>query len=235
MPLADRLAFTASALLALGLLVGLWTRRRADASIAFTTFVVTACLGHGLVALFPHRFWTWEFWFATDAVQAALYVAIAFEIAYKTFRPLPRGYRKARWLFGALTLATLAAVVLYPSQTGSAFALTFVVARVFYGAAFLFGVFFALTAYHYVPVDPVQRDVALGATLMGILAAFTALLSNLDPVMGWGRDLVVKVTYPLLLAWWAYRMWSQEEPSGLSRETMEHLQPWRVKRVRWDK
>lgn len=52
-------------------------------------------------------------------------------------------------------------------------------------------------------------------------------------MFGWGRDTLVKLTYPLLLLWWAWRAWAPEEPSALTREVMERIQPWRVKRMAW--
>jgi hypothetical protein len=225
---------TASALLALMVLAGLIVRKRADACFSFVAYLASAAIGHTLLAACPRTFWTWEFLFITDAIQTGLCVAIAFEIALKAFRPLPVGYRKVRGLLTVIAAATAVLVLLFPGQTADAFDLTRVVSRVSYGVAFLFGAFVALTWYHGVPVDPVQRDIAIGFGYLTMLSAFTGVLSTLDPILGWGRYVVVKFSYPALLIWWAWRAWGREPRTVLTRETMEILQPWRVKRIRWE-
>lgn len=234
MPALDRFLTGVTASIAVGVLVGLVARKRADACWSFPTYLLTAVGGHALLAAWPATFWTWDFLLATDVLQVVVCAAIAVEIAVKTFRPLPAGLRKVRWIFGAGTLLIALAIALYPGRLANTFDLTLVVARVSYGVSLLFAAFLGLTAYYYVPVDPVQRDIALGFVLLSVLAAFTQPLSTLDPIFGWGRDFVLKLSYPLLLAWWARRAWAEEEPTALSREAMQILQPWRVKRIRWE-
>jgi hypothetical protein len=233
MPVLDRATFLITASLALIALAGLARHERLAACRSFGVYLALAMLSHGLVAASPRRFWTWAFWLATDALQALARVACAVEITALTFRPLPAGHAKARRAFLILAALIIVVVAAYPSPTARAFDWTLVVARVTYGVAFLFAVYLGLTAYYHVPVDPVHRDVAHGFVLLSLLVAFTHPLARLDPIMGWGRDFVVKFSYPLLLAWWARRAWAPEEPTALSREVMQAVQPWRVKRVHW--
>ena len=234
MPALDRFLTGAIASIAVGVLAGLVARGRADACWSFPAYLLTAIGGHTLLAARPATFWTWDFLLATDLLQVILRAAIAFEIAARTFGPLPAGRRKVRWIFGIGALLIGLAVAVYPGARTTTFDLTLIVAPASYGVSLLFAAFLGLTAYYYVPVDPVHRDIALGFVLLSVLAAFTQPLSGLDPIVGWGRDFLVKLSYPLLLAWWARRAWAKEEPTALSREAMQILQPWRVKRVWWD-
>lgn len=234
MPAFDRLLSTFACAAATGALAGLVARRRADACWSFLAYLSTAIAGHALVVVLPSALVTWGFVLATDVAQTGLRGAIAFEIAFRTFMPLPAGLRKVRRVFGVGALLIALGVWLYPGEMTSAFDLTLLVARVSYGVSLLFAAFLGLTAYYYVPVDPVHRDLAIGFVLLSVLAAFTAPLSALDPIVGWSRDFLVRLSYPLLLVWWARRAWAEEEPTALSREAMQILQPWRVKRIRWE-
>jgi hypothetical protein len=233
MPVLDRTTFAITACLALAALAGLIHRQRLTACRSFGLYLTSAVLSHGLVAFWPGRFWTWEFWLATDALHALARVACACEITFLTFRALPAGQVKARRVFAFLAVLIVVGAAGYPGPTASAFDWTFVVGRVTYGVAFLFVAYLGLTAYYHVPVDPVHRDVAHGFVLLSVLVAFRHQLAELDVILGWGRHFVVKISYPLLLAWWARRAWAPEEPTALSREVMQDLQPWRVKRIQW--
>lgn len=229
----DRSVSFAAAVAAAGALAGLVARRRASACWSFPGYLFTAILGHVGVVVLPGAVVTWGFVLATDVAQTALRALIAFEIAVRTFRPLPVGLRRVRHIFGAGAALVALTLGLYGTAATSVFDLTLVVARISYGVSLLFAAFLGLTAYYHVPVDPVHRDVAVGFVLLSILAAFTAPLSALDPIVGWSRDFLVRLSYPLLLLWWARRAWAEEEPTALSREAMEILQPWRVRRIRW--
>jgi hypothetical protein len=233
MPALDRLLVAVMAVAAAVALAGLVKKYRANACWSFGAYLgATAAIDAALAAQ-PSRFWNWEFLLGSDVVQTTLGVACAFEVTFRTFRPLPAGHAKARRALLILAVVMAALVAAYPGPTARAFDWTLVVARVTYGVAFLFAVYLGLTAYYHVPVDPVHRDVAHGFVLLSLLVAFTHPLARLDPIMGWGRDFVVKFSYPLLLAWWARRAWAPEEPTALSREVMQAVQPWRVKRVHW--
>lgn len=223
-----------TAVLAVTTVTGLVVKGRAAASWFFVVYLTTVAPTYGLFVLWPERFWTWEFWLLTDVVHTGLRAAVAFEIGWKTFRRLPVGKQRIRLMFAIVVVVTGTLVLVYPTAVPGAFGLTLVVARLSYGVAFLFGVFLLLTMFYGVPVDPVQRDIAVGFGLISLLMAFAAALSGLDPVMGWGRDFITKWTFPVVLAWWSRGAWGKEARTSLSRETMELLQPWRVKRVLWN-
>lgn len=233
MPALDRLIFSLEALLAAIAVAGLVLHRRASACWGFVAYLAATAAFYGLVATLPARFWTWPFSLLTDVLQTTLRAACAIEIAERTFRALPRGRAQMRWLFAAGALLIIINLAFWQGRTDSAFDLTLLVARVTYGVAFLFAAYLRLTSYYHLPVDPIHRDVAVGFVVLSVLVAFTQPLSALDAVFGWGRDTIVKVAYPVLLSWWAYRAWAAEAPSALTREVMERYQPWRVTRVDW--
>lgn len=233
-PTSGIVASATSAALASLVLAGLFWRRRADASVFFTIYLLSAVLDHGLVLIAPQRFWNWNYELVGDATQALLRVLVPFEMAFKTYRSLPEGYRRIRRIMLIIVITVAAMVWAYPGgPLVNAYHWTLVCARASYGTGFLLLAYLAFSRYHRVPLDPVFRDVAVGFTYLTALAAFTDVLGRVDVAIGWGRDRLVAVSYPLLLAWWASRMWAPEEPTGLSLEGMKLLQPWRVKRFKW--
>lgn len=233
MPVFDRVLVGLMACTALVAVAGLAARYRASACWSFTAYLASTATIDGLLAASPSTLWTWPFLLATDILQTALRAACAVEITDRTFRGLPGGRAQVRWILLGSALLILAAVAFWPGRTETAFDQTLVVARVTYGVAFLFVAYLRLTSYYHLPVDPVHRDVAIGFVVLSVLVAFTQPLSALDQVLGWGRDTLVKLSYLLLLLWWARRAWAREEVTALTREVMERLQPWRVKRIVW--
>lgn len=233
MPLSAFTTTTASAVLALVTLVGLAVRKRAGASAAFTAYLLSVVVGLGALVLVPSHLWNWEYWLLGDVLQTSLRIIVPFEITYKTYRALPEGLRRLRRIMLVLAVLIAAAVFMFPGRLDSAYHWTLVCARVSYGTIFLFVAYLLFSQYHRVPMDPVFRDVAVGFTYLATMTAFTDTLAHLDARIGWGQDILVALTYPTLLAWWAWHMWAPEEPSGLSRESMQIMQPWRVKRIKW--
>ena len=228
MSTAGVLSSMLSALLGSVALAGLVARRRLRACLAFPAYLGSAVAGHALVVAAPDTFWNWEFWLTSDVVQTALRLGIAFEITFKTFRPLPAGYRRMRVLFAGLTLAMALMVISGTHLPRSAFDLTLVMARISYGISWLLAVFILAVAYHRVPIDPLHRDVAVGFGLLGLLVGFAEALSGLDPRLGLGRDVIAKSAYPCLLAAWCVSAWRRDEPTALSPRALRILQPWRA-------
>lgn len=209
-------------------LCGLAVQRRVRASYSFALYLLTVSAGRVLLLVAPEHFWTWPFMFWTDALQTLLCAAIAFEICAKVFRPLPGGRVYVRRLIGLVVVARVLTFVILPPHASDAFEGTFVVAQVSYAVAFLFGAFLLVTWYGGVPVDPLHRDVVCGFVVLSGLVAYTGELSALDPGTAWGRDLLTKSAYPLLLLFWCWSAWRRDEPTRLSPRSLALLQPWRV-------
>jgi hypothetical protein len=219
----------AVALLASAALVGLWVRRRVRSSWLFPIYLGVAGAGSALVLARPATFWTWDFFAATDLLQAALTAGIAFEIAYRTFRPLPVGFRRVRMAMLAVLLGLAVALVFQARPLVSAFDLAQVLERVSYGTSFLFLAFMLLTGYYGVPTDPLYRDVAAGFVFVNLVVGCASALAAFDPLFDLGRYFVSKTAYPCALAWWVVAAWRREDYGWLSPETVRYLQPWRVR------
>lgn len=224
----DQAVLVVSGLLATAALAGLVRRDRLRACRLFGVYLVVAAAGALLMAVFPGMFWTWEFYAATDVLQTSLRVGIALELSWRVFRPLPLGPRRVGPALLLVLLASGLALAFYPKPIGNAFELAVFVDALSYGVAWLFGVFLLLTLYYGVPLDPLHRDLAAGFGAVSFLLVYQQPLTSLDPYLG--RDFVVKMLYPLLLAAWNVSAWRREDFGRLEAETVRVLQPWRVPR-----
>lgn len=213
---------------ALGALIGLGVTGRWRACVSFGPYLVTVVVGRVLLLAWPESFWTWTFAFWSDAVQTGLCAAIAFEICYKVFRPMPYAFRQIRVLLLLVLVAMGAAFAVERPQVTSLFEGTLVLQQVSYGVAFLFGAFLFLTWWYGTPLDRLLVDIACGLSALNGVLAFTAALAAFDPATAWGRDLIIKSGYLLLLAGWCVSAWRPEPPTLLSERTLRWLRPWRT-------
>lgn len=228
----SRLAVAISAvnvLLVAAVLGGLIAHKRLAACWTFSAYLLSVAADRVAVLAWPQAFWTWTAVALTDAAQSLLCAAIAVEIAYKTFRTLPEGYRRLRRVMGVLALVTVIAVVLGSTWPRNAAEWTLVSARVSYGLAFLFAAFVLFARYHRFPLDPLHREIALGFVLRSLLVAFAHALSQYDDLVGLGHYSISKVAYPLILLGWVWSAWRPEPPTALSPEVLRRLRPWRVR------
>ncbi len=227
-PLDRLLSLTMAALAALAVM-GLVVRGKLRACLAFPAYLGSAALGHSLVALLPATFWKWSFLAPTDALQAALRVAIALEIAHKTFGPLPRGRARVSAWMAVVLFALVPVAALQPREIGDAFELARVIEPVSYGIAFLFLVYIGAVRFYGIPIDPLHRALATGFGVASVLVGCVSLLWRFDGVAGLGSDLIVKTAYPCLLAWWAWAAWRRDTFAGLSPVSLKRLHPWRTR------
>jgi hypothetical protein len=228
----SRLAVAISAvnvLMVSAVLGGLIARKRLPACWTFSAYLLSVAADRVAVLAWPQTFWTWTSVAVTDAAQTALVALIAAEIAYKTFRTLPAGYRRLRRVMGVLALGTVIVVVVGSTWPRHAAEWTLVSARVSYGLAFLFAAFVLFARYHRFPLDPLHREIALGFVLRSLLVAFAHALSQYDDLVGLGHYSISKVAYPLILLGWVWSAWRPEPPTALSPEVLRRLRPWRVR------
>lgn len=228
MSLMDRVQSLVAGGLAALALAGLLWRRKVPACRLFPVYLASASAGHLLMASWPATFLNWTFMAVSGLLQAALRLGIAYEITYRTFRPLPRGYAAVGRLvaLGSLALVPLAATV--PRDVGDAFDLARVGERLSYGIAFLFLLYVGAVRFYAIPVDPLHRALATGFGLVSVLVGCVSLLWRFDPWFGLGRDLIVRTAYPCLLAWWVVASWRRDEFAGLSDASLRRLHPWRM-------
>jgi hypothetical protein len=220
-----RLLCLALAACALG---GLIARGRWRACLGFGAYLTSAALGRALLLAWPQTFWTWPFLFWTDVLQLALSSAVALEVAFKIFRPLPNGNRHMRLTVGLVLAVIAIGLALWATPVTDAFQGTLTMQQASYGVTFLFVAILLVTRSFGVPVDPLHRDILCGFTLLLALVAYGEALSSFDPAFAGGRDFVVKSAYPLLLLAWCVGAWRRDVPSRLSPVNLRRLQPWRT-------
>ncbi len=219
----------AVSLLAAAALAGLVVRHRLRATLLFPIYLAVAGLGSGLVVVWPRNFWTWNFFAATDIIQAGLTLGIAFELAYRTFRPLPVGLRRVRVVMLTVLVVLALTLAFQARPLTNAFDLALALERVSYGTSFLFLAFMLLTGYYGVPTDPLYRDVAAGFVFVNLLVGCASALAAFDPWFDLGRYFVSKTAYPCALAWWLVAAWRREDYGWLSPQSVRYLQPWRAR------
>ena len=224
MPAVDVAVSCASITLALAALFGLATRRKVRICWLFPAYLLSVALGHGALLVSSGALWTWQFWAATDALQAVLRLGVAIEIGRKAFGSLPQARRLLglSFLFACFGIAT--GVLLYPRPLVDAFELVLVVGWVSYGVAFLFVGFLMLTLAYGVPLDPLHRAIAVGFALASAFLAFT---HSFPAHADLGRAWLSKTSYPLILAFWTWAAWRRDDLSGMSTEAIARLWPWR--------
>ncbi len=226
-PLDQALSSTTALLAALAL-AGLARRGRLRASVSFAAYLASALAGHLLLVADPARFWSWEFLIVTDLIQAGLLGAIVCEIAHKTFRTLPAGYRRVRRTLGAIGLGVLASVASTTPLGANPAEISYLLERVSYGLGFLFLGFMVLVRWYGVPVDPLYRNIATGFAFVTMLVGCVSALAVVDPTPSLGPYFIVKTAYPCVLAWWALSAWREDDFGRLSHEAVRRLHPWRL-------
>lgn len=226
-PLGQVFSSVTAALAAIAI-AGLVRRRRARACPTFVAYLVSAIGGHLLLVASPRTFWTWEFLIATDVLQALLLLGTVVEITTKSFRALPAGYQRVRQLLAFVSLAAVAIEAFFAPPVASAADLSRLLEHVSYGIGFLFIAFMAAVRWYGVPIDPLHRTVATGFAFVTMLVGCVSALAELDPMLGFGRDFIVKTAYPCVLAWWAASAWRHDDFGRLSPEAVRRLHPWRL-------
>jgi hypothetical protein len=197
----------------IAVLAGLVARGRARLCWSFTAYLVAILVGNSLASIWPTRFYTPQFWVLKQAVYDALKMAVALELAWRSFEAFPGAMRAARRAFLVLLAAsTLVLAVLTPPssyatlwewQPGSATA-----------ALWLLTATALLVVWYQVPVHEWQRAIMLG--LAPYLLVFVTVLDLLKR-HGWSAaqstaGIVDSAAYLALLAFWAWAAWRRDPP-----------------------
>lgn len=208
---------------------GIVARRRLGAGALFFAYLVLAAVVRIPVWLAPGRFYAWWYWAATDAVQAVVGAACAWELAGRAFACLPRARRRA-WCAQAGVAAAAAAAVAsaHASAPVGAYGVALAVGNGLYGRGWLFAVFLFVARYHRIPLDPFHRDVAAGFVVWSLVAGLGQQLAPLDGAVGVCRQVVASLLYPALLTAWAWAAWRPDGATRLSSPALTVLRPWRA-------
>lgn len=202
-------ALVGSALL-LTTFVGLLVRKRWRTWYAFTLYLPLMA-GFSL-AFALHQEWYVAPGFLLQAnVVNALRVAMALELAARTFRAFPGALSTLRPILLVLLIATLAVVAAVPTSTYESF-LGEVQPRVLYGTVWIFTAIAALILWYRLPVAALHKSVLL-SYVPYLLWDLVFLKAFLKP--SWEDNAVRYVNpaiYLVMTAHWAWVAWRVEVP-----------------------
>lgn len=181
---------------------------------------------------------SWLAWVSIQVVQRVASLAVAVEIAVRTFASLPGAAPNVRRMFLAAVVWAVALLFMdvgapLPAPTARAAhverlafeAALSLLPRLAYATAWLFTALLLLGARYMLPLDPLHRVVMLGfapylvlhAVSLGLLrdARYVLLTSDAQALAFVG-----------LLALWAHAAWRREHVPPASRTVVARLWPW---------
>lgn len=191
-------------------LAGILARRRWGLCWSFTAYLAVILVCNSLVSFWPERFYEPWFWIARTALYDALRIAIALELAYRTFQAFPGAQATARRILFALLIATTAALVALPWDSSYGMAVLVWEPRVLMGTIWLLNALAVVVIWYRLPIHPYHKAILLG--FVPYLLVFTTLLRLLRHY-GWEILPLVQsaepAAYMLLMGWWAWAAWER--------------------------
>jgi hypothetical protein len=191
-------------------LTGLVVRKRLHLCWAFVIYagVVLGC--ETLIALWPARFYTADFWMVKQALYDATKVAVALELAYRVVRAFPGAMRTARLSALALLACSTAIIVAGPWAAGYR-GMAEWQPRMVFGVVSLFTLTALVVLWYNLPVQGWHRALLMGFS--AYLLVFTVVL-NVLRTRGWQSltwlGLLDGVAYLGLTIWWAFASWAPD-------------------------
>jgi hypothetical protein len=216
-------------LLVLLTLAGILARRRWSICWSFTAYLAVVLLCNSLVSFWPEQFYQPWFYLARTGVYDGLKVAIAIELAYRTFQAFPGAQATARRVLFLLVIASSAILMAAPWDPSYRGALIEWEPRILTATIWLLNALAVVVIWYRVPIHAYHKAILLG--FVPYLLVFTILLRMLNHY-GWEILPVVQAAEPaaylLLMAWWAWAAWEPEAAPDVSPALLRRLQPWRV-------
>jgi hypothetical protein len=198
----------AARLLLLLVLAGMLWRRRVRHCWAFGAYVLAALVGNSLVSLWPDYFFNPSFWMVKQGIYDVLKVAIALELAWRSFRAFPGARRTAQRVLLALLAASTASLV-WLSSPRSFETLWQWQPPVATAALWLLTATALMVVWYQVPVSGWQRAIMLG--LAPYLLVFVSLLGLLErrgwAVVGEAFATAETLAYLALVTFWSWAAW----------------------------
>lgn len=200
-------------------LLGLLRSGRWRLAWFFLLDLVVVLVSDALRLLWPHTFYTPEFWMAKEALLDALVVSLAIEIGIRTFGPFRNLLPRVRTL-GLLLLATaaLAGLTASPRQLAPGYDPLFMLfvghvhPRVMAATLWLMAGILLLATWYRIPLHPFH------AAVLGTLGAYLAVnvgLASLEGIHGWAlqayKNAIDRPAFLLVSLAWAWAAWA---PAG---------------------
>jgi hypothetical protein len=211
-------------------LAGILSRRRWALCWSFTSYLAVILVCNSLVSFWPDRFFQPWFWMVRTALYDVLKVAIAVELAYRTFQAFPGARATARRLLFASLVATSVALMALPWDGSYGAALFVWEPRVLTGTIWLLNALAVVVIWYRVPIHAYHKAILLG--FVPYLLVFTVVLRllrhnnfDINPII-WNSE---PAAYMLLMGWWAWSAWQPETVEDVSPEVLRILQPWRAR------
>jgi hypothetical protein len=171
-----------------------------------------------------------------QALYDCLRLAIAVELAYRTFQAFPGAQSTARRVVFAILVVTSLALIGVPSGLSAGSPALYSAAlrewepRVMTGTIWLMNGLAVLVVWYRVPIHAYHKAILLG--FVPFLLIFTTLLRLLQ-IYGWEVLPLVQSAEPaaflLLMAWWAYAAWEPGAAREVSPAVPRRLQPGRAR------
>jgi hypothetical protein len=191
-------------------LAGLVVRRRLQLCWAFCMYAAVVLGCETLIALWPARFYTPDFWMVKQALYDATKVAVALELAYRVVRAFPGAMRTARISALALLACSTAVIVAGPWAAGYRTMAEWQ-PRMVFGVVSLFSLTALVMVWYNLPVQRWHRALLMGFS--AYLLVFTVVL-NVLRTQGWQNlqwlGLLDGVAYLALTIWWAFAAWGPD-------------------------
>jgi hypothetical protein len=211
-------------------LAGILANRRWRSCWSFATYLVVILICNSLVSFWPDTFYQPWFWMVRTPIYDALKVAIAMELAYRTFQAFPGARATARRALVLLLIASSVVFATLPWDPSYGTALFEWEPRILTATIWLLNALAVIVIWYRVPIHAYHKSILLG--FVPYLLVFTILLRMLRHY-GYGIMEVVQTAEPaaymLLMGWWAWAAWEPETASDVSPEVMHRLQPWRAR------
>jgi hypothetical protein len=211
-------------------LAGILARRRWSHCWSFTTYLAVILLCNSLVSFWPERFYQPWFYLVRTGLYDGLKVAIAIELAYRTFQAFPGARATARQLLFVLVAVSSAVLVAVPWDSSYGAALFEWEPRILTGTIWLLNALAVIVIWYRVPIHAYHKAILLG--FVPYLLVFTILLRLLRHY-GWEILPLVQAAEPaaylLLMGWWAWAAWEPEAVPDVSPAVLRTLQPWRAR------
>jgi hypothetical protein len=211
-------------------LAGIIARRRWGFCWSFTTYLAVILICNSLVSFWPETFYQPWFYLARTGLYDGLKVAIALELAYRTFQAFPGARATVRRVLILLLIATSSVLMAVPWDLSYGAALLEWQPRVLTATIWMLNALAVVVVWYRVPIHMFHKAILLG--FVPYLLVFTILLRLLRHY-GWDVLYIVQsaepAAYMLLMGWWAWAAWEPETASDVSPEVLHALQPWRAR------
>jgi hypothetical protein len=211
-------------------LAGIVARHRARLCWSFVAYLSTIIVSNTLITLWPETFFVPSFYLLKQALYDCLRLAIAIELAYRTFQAFPGAQSVARRVVFASLMITSLALIGVPSGLSGGSPSLYEAAlkewepRVMTGTIWLMNGVALLVIWYRVPIDAFRKAILLG--FVPYLLIFTTLLRLLQ-IYDWDVMPIIQSGEPaaflLLMGWWAWAAW--QPAAEMSPVLVRKLQP----------